>query len=127
MDYIENRAIVKGVGNGIIKLELINEMCSSCDSCCKIQEKEVTIKCNDKFNIGDKVIIKQYRNKAFNSALLFYGVPIIFVLFFLFISKIILSLSDIFTAFITLLSLIPSFFIVKYFSKNINYPVVIKE
>lgn len=126
MTYVTSNGIVKSVNKNYVTIELINDACNSCQGCCNASKKEIKIKSSDKFNIGDEVTINQEKNKAMLYTFLFYGLPIIFLLFMLFILKTLFNLSDNITALILILSLIPAFFVVKVLSKNAIYPIIVK-
>lgn len=108
---------------------LIDAGCESCSSSCIMSaaSKKITIHSSKKYNIGDTVSLIIDEKYMLKLSLILYGLPLIIM----FVVSLIIDTifhKDTLTAISAALSLIISWIILKYISKNINKsPVRILE
>lgn len=108
---------------------LIDAGCESCSSSCIMSaaSKKITIHSSKKYNIGDTVSIIIDEKYMLKLSLILYGLPLIIMFAVSLIIDTIFH-KDTLTAISAALSLIISWLILKYISKNINKsPVRILE
>lgn len=118
---------VTNVKNGIIEVELSNNACNSCSCGCKSSGRRLHLKTDKIFSTGDEVILRSFRSSPLVPSFFAYGIPLIFVIISAFSAVYLLKLSELSSALLTLLSLVPAWYLAKKLSAKEQYPEILPK
>ncbi|MBQ3033816.1 MAG: SoxR reducing system RseC family protein [Deferribacterales bacterium] len=110
--------------NGLVKVSISNDHCSSCMCSCKNGNREIRIKSHRHFNNGDSVVITYNGSSVYVLSAIMYGIPILFMCIFAVIGVYGLKLSQLASAVFSVLSLVPAWYVVKKLSAKQKYPEI---
>lgn len=118
-----------GVATIVIPTSSNCEECSAKLYCKPTADKERTVTVEDPFGLkaGDFVVVSVNGNKIFQTSFVLYGLPLIILIFGLFLGmKFFENQTEIFSTLFSLLLLTTYFLVVKFIFKKLNSPFGLK-